>query len=168
MALNTAQLIVKFTASQSGANDLGTPSFVPTLSKTLAYTNGTAADKADLLFMDERSVNSASNDDIDLAGVLADVYGSTITAAEIVGMIISSAAANTTTLTIGAGSNPWITWLAATGDGIKVPPGGVFCLFGKDATALGAVTAGTGDILRVANGSGAAATYEIAILGRSA
>ena len=37
-----------------------------------------------------------------------------------------------------------------------------------DAAGLGAVTAGTGDILRIANSSGATAKFQIAILARSA
>lgn len=168
MALNTAELLVKFTANVSGSNDLGNPVFAPELKSLLQFTNGTTANKADLIFTDTRSVNSASNDDIDLAGVLADAFGATITAAEIVGLMIKSAAANTTVLTVGAGSNPWITMFAATGDGIKVMPGGVFVNFAPDASGLGAVTAGTGDILRVANASGATASYDIVILARSA
>ena len=41
-------------------------------------------------------------------------------------------------------------------------------LFSGDAAGIGAVTAGTGDILRIANSSGASATYQIGIVGRSA
>jgi hypothetical protein len=57
---------------------------------------------------------------------------------------------------------------AATGDGIKVFPGGVFLNFSRDASGLGAVAGGASDVLRIANGSGASATYRIAVLARSA
>lgn len=168
MALNSAELQVIFKANQTGSNDLGNPSFDPSLKKILQFASGVAANQADLIFTDTRTVNSASNDDIDLAGVLSSAFGATLTFAEIVGIIISSAAANTTTLTIGAGSNPWISMWIATGDGIIVGPGGIFINFAPNASGLGAVVASTGDILRVANGSGASATYDIVILGRSA
>lgn len=58
-------------------------------------------------------------------------------------------------------------WLA-TGDGIKVFPGGVFCNVAPDANGLGTVTAGTADILRIANPGGAACDYTIGIVARTA
>ena len=168
MALDSAQLQVLFNASQSGSNGLGNPVFSPALNKLLQFTTGTGASQADLMYAATRTVASATNDDLDLAGSLTNVFGATITNVEMVGVLIASDAANTTTLSIGAGSNPWITMWLATGDGIKVFPGGVFLNFAPDANGLGAVTASTGDILRVANGSGASATYSVVLLGRSA
>ena len=168
MALNSAELQVIFKANQTGANDLGNPSFDPSLKKVLQFLAGTAANQADMIWTDERVVTTGANDDIDLAGVLASAFGATLTFAEIVGIIVVSDAANTTTLTIGAGTNPWITMFLATGDGIKVGPGGIFVNFAPDASGLGAVTAGTGDILRITNSAGASATYKIVVLGRSA
>lgn len=166
--INAAELLVKFTANQSGSNDLGNPIFAPSLTALLQFTDGVTANKADIIFTDNRTVASASNDDLDLAGVLTNAFGAAITAVEIVGIMIKSAAANTTTLSVGGGTNPWITMWIATGDGIKVFPGGVFANFAPDANGLGTVTAGTGDILRIANGSGASASYDIVILARTA
>lgn len=163
----SAEFRAKFSAVQIGSNDQGGPEFRPTVESLLQFTNGTGADQADLLFTDTRTVGASTNDDIDLAGVLASAFGATITAAEMVGLLIVNKS-TTQTLTVGAGSNPWITWLIATGDGIKIPPRGVFALFSPDAAGLGAVTASTGDILRVANGSGSSADYDIAVLARSA
>lgn len=168
MGLNSAELLVKFSANVSGSNDLGNPIFAPELKALMQFSGGTVADTADIVFTDTRTVGSASNDDIDLAGVLTNAFGATITAVEIVGIIVKPARANTTVLTIGGGTNPWITMFLATGDGIKVFPGGVFVNFAPDASGLGTVTAGTGDILRIANAAGAAATYDIVILARSA
>lgn len=168
MALNSAELQVIFKANQTGSNDLGNPSFDPSLKKVLQFLVGTGANQADMIWTDERTVTTGATDDIDLAGVLSNAFGATLTFAEIVGIILVSDAANTTTLTIGAGTNPWITMFLATGDGIKVGPGGVFVNFAPDASGLGAVTAGTGDILRITNSAGASATYKIVVLGRSA
>ena len=168
MALNSAELQVIFKANQTGSNDLGNPSFHPSLKKVLQFLVGTGANQADMIWTDERTVTTGATDDIDLAGVLSNAFGATLTFAEIVGIILVSDAANTTTLTIGAGTNPWITMFLATGDGIKVGHGGVFVNFAPDASGLGAVTAGTGDILRITNSAGASATYKIVVLGRSA
>jgi hypothetical protein len=168
MDITSIDFLLSLKAYTTKDNDLGDPVHAPQLKKQLSFGDGTTANNADIVWTDERTVSSASNDDLDLAGVLADAFGDTIAAAEIVGMVIVADDGNTTTLTIGAGSNPWATMWAASGDGIKVPPGGVFVIMAPDASGLGAVTAGTGDILRVANGSGAAATYKIFIIARSA
>jgi hypothetical protein len=164
-----AKLRVEFSADQKGGSDFGGPEFEPTLRRVLDFANGIGAGQADLLFVDSRTVNASGNDDIDLAGALTDALGATVTAAEIVGLIVDSDPGNTTVLTVGvAGTNPWTTMFAASGDGIKVFPGGIFVNFARDASGLGAVGAGSADVLRIANASGASATYRIAVLARSA
>lgn len=163
----SAEIRAKFSAVQLGSNDQGGPEFRPSIEALLQFTNGTGADQADLLFTDTRTVGASSNDDIDLAGVLASAFGATLTIAEMAAILIVNKS-TTQTLTIGGGSNPWISWLIATGDGIKIPPRGVFLLASPDAAGLGTVTAATADILRVANGSGSSADFDIAILARSA
>jgi len=166
--LNSAVAQFLFSADVSIPNGLGAADFAPEVSKKLSYTNGVSAGQADLIWTSERTLNASASEDIDLAGVLTDIAGATITNVEIAGIAIISDATALGVLTVGGGSNPWITWLIATGDGIKVPPGGLFTLFGIDATALGAVTAGTGDILHIANSSGGITKYKIIVLGRTA
>lgn len=172
MALTT-NILARLTATQTGGNDFGSDSFSPTIERKFTLADGTAANQADLLFVDQRTVASATNDDIDLAGVLSDAFGSTITNAELVALMVinapKSGSANTTDLTIGAGSNPVTGFLGGTAPTIgPIKPGGFVMLGSPDAAGLGAVTASTGDILRIANSSGASATYQIAIVGRSA
>jgi hypothetical protein len=164
----TAELRVKFSAVQLGSNDQASPEFRPSIEKLLQFASGTGANQADGVFTDSRSVNASANDDIDLSGALTDALGASVAAAEMVGILIVNNS-TTQTLTIGvAGTNPWVTMWAATGDGIKVFPGGVFLNFATDASGLGAVVAGASDVLRVANGSGSAASFDIAILFRTA
>lgn len=165
----TSELRVKFSALQTGANDLGTPKFNPVVEKVLALTSGTGLDQADLLFTDHRTINASSNDDIDLAGVLSSAFGATITYAELVAILIIADTANVSNLTIGGGSNPVVGFLGGTTPTVgPLRPGGIFLLASPDAAGIGAVVAGTGDILRIANGSGGTAGYDIVILGRSA
>lgn len=166
--LNSAVLQLLFSASQSVANDLGNALFQPSLNKKLEFSNGVGSGQADLLFTDERTVGISSNDDIDLAGVLSDVAGQTITAVEMVALAIVADSTNVNSLSVGGGSNPWISSWLATGDGIKVPPNGLFVIGGYDAAGLGAVVAATGDILRIANGAGTTSKYKIIILARTA
>ena len=167
----TATFTAKLSAEHTGPNTFS-DEFDPALSKILRLTDGTAANQADLLYAAERSVGSGANDDLDLSGGLTDAFGATITMVEVVGIVIINEAANgtanTTDLTIGAGSNPFVGFLGATDTIGPIKPGGTFMLFAGDAAGIGTVTAGTGDILRIANSAGATANYQIAILGRSA
>ena len=118
MAL-TATIVAALTAKQTGANDFAGDKFTPDMRQTISLTDGTSANQGDLLFLDQRAVATAANDDIDLSGVLADAFGATITAAELVALFIINApisgTANTTDLTIGAGSNPFIGFANSAG-----------------------------------------------------
>lgn len=173
MAL-TADILLRLTASQTGGNDFGGPNFNPKMEKALALTDGTTANKADIAFFDERTVATGADDDIDLAGVLSDAFGSTITMAEVVAIFIinapkSGAPANTTDLTIGGSSAPFLGFLSGTTPTVgPIKPGGFFMIGAGDAAGIGTVTATTADILRVTNSSGASATYQIGIIARSA
>lgn len=172
MGLN-ARLLAQLTAVQTGSNDFGGPDFDIKVFNEMVLEDGTTVNKADILWADQRTVGSASNDDIDLAGVLTNAFGAVITAAELVALLIINKArngtANTTNLTIGVGSNPFIGFLGGTTPTIgPIRPGGMFMIASPDAAGIGTVVAGTGDILRVANSSGAAATYQIAMLARTA
>lgn len=170
----TASIRAALSVAQSGNAVFGSqPSWSGALDEIISLASGTSAGQADLAYVAERAVNSASNDDIDLAGVLTDAMGATFTAAYLVALLIinkqKDGTANTTNLTIGAGSNPWLGALGGTTPTIgPIRPGGILLLTSPAASGIGAVAAGTGDILRVANSSGAQAKYQIAILGRSA
>lgn len=169
----TATIKASIEAVETGTNDYGAPRFTPMLAEVLSLTSGTTANTADRIFVDERTVASATNDDIDLAGVLVGALGNTLTFVEIVAILVinksKAGVANTTNLTIGASTNPFVGFLGGTTPTIgPIRPGG-FVLIGCPAdVGIGAVTAGTADILRIANSSGASATYQIAIIGRSA
>lgn len=169
----TAKIKASIEAIQTGTNDYGSPRFTPQLAELLELASGTIANAADLLFVDERTVASASNDDLDLAGVLTSALGATLTFVEIVAILIinksKAGVANTTNLTIGVGSNPFLGFLGGTTPTLgPIRPGGIVLLACPADVGIGTVTANTGDILRIANSSGAPATYQIAIIGRSA
>ena len=168
----TATIKARIEATQVGPNDY-TDTFAPVVDATLALLDGTLAAQADLIFADERAVTTGANDDIDLSGVLTDAFGVTITFVEIVGILIInkpiSGAVNTTDLTIGLGTNPFLGFLGGTLPTIgPIKPGGAFLIFAGDAAGLGTVGAAASDVLRIANSSGATATYQIVIIGRSA
>lgn len=165
----TAEILARLKIVQSGANDFGGPNFTPVVEAWINLTNGTAANQADLAFVDERTIAAGATDSIDLAGVLTDAFGATITAAEIVALMIinkrrAGAPLNSTDLTIGGGANG----VFASAMPFVLKPGAVLLLAAGDAAGVKTVTAGTADILTVVNGANASNMYQIAILARSA
>lgn len=156
--------------SEVGSNVFGGPNFAGAIDIVKSLAHGTTLDKFDLGYIAERTVASGSNDDIDLAGVLASPLGTSFAAVELAGIVIvnkpldPSAAANTTNLTLGGGSNP-VLGLFST---MILRPGAMVSALAGDPGGLCVITPGTGDILRVANSAGATAKYLIAALGRTA
>ena len=164
---------VRLAASQTGSNDFGGPEFSPEMETAINLQNGTGAGQADLLYVDERSVAASSNDDIDLNGVLAQAIGGTFNAVELVALIVinapKSGVANLSSLTVGGATNPFIGFLGGTAPTIgPIGPGGHLSIGAPGATGIGTVTPATADQLRIANGAGGTAVYQIAILGRTA
>jgi hypothetical protein len=164
----TSKLLVEFTAAQIGSNDFDGPNFEPKLRRLMSFASGTGADQADILFVDERSVAASSSEDLDLAGVLADALGTTIAAAEVIGIIVEADAANTNNVVVGDATAP-VPLFGGTNPTVAVKPGGIFVLFAPNAAGQFTVGAGSTDDLKIANsGSGTPVVYRIAILARSA
>lgn len=169
MALTTTldvQLNANYTAT---AADFVTATALAQYAKQIALTSGTGANQADKYWSDQRTIAASSNDDLDLAGSLTDLITGTMTFVRIKGIIVYAATGNTNNVVIGgSASNPFNTWVSGTSPAVIVRPGGLFCLMATDATSY-AVTAGTGDILRLTNsGAGTTVTYDIHLIGASA
>ncbi len=150
--------------------DLGTPtdSFLKKVSIELA--NGTSANSADLMFHDQRTINASSNEDLDLAGSLTNpLTGAAMTFVELRAFMVFASSSNTNNVQVTRpASNGVPTWFIAAGDGVAIPPGGVF-LWACPADGKVTVTASTGDLINIANSSsGTSVTYDVVILGASA
>lgn len=167
MALDS-RLTVRAQCTHTDALDLGTASLPLDLHWSDRWRTGTGADQADLLFTDRRTIAASSNEDLDLAGALSDAFGSTLTFARIKGLIVAAAAGNTNNVVVSRPSSNGVPIFSAASDAISVRPGGVLAWFAPDATAV-AVTAGTGDLINIANSSsGSTVTYDVVIIGASA
>ncbi|MFE0036833.1 hypothetical protein [Streptomyces sp. NPDC059015] len=170
MALSGAMLAVSAYGELSSALDLGTGRAPQSLSRSMSLASGTGAGKADRIFGDRRTLAASATEDLDLAGVLLDSFGAQITFARIKGILIAAAAGNTNNVVIGnATTNAWSTLLGATGT-VTLRPGAFLAVGTGVADATGyAVTAGTGDLLKVANSAGSTSvTYDVVIIGASA
>lgn len=164
----TSKITIDLSASQTGSNDFGGPEFKPRMRKVIEFASGIGANQADLLFADERTLAASATEDLDLAGVLADAFGATITAVEVVAIFIFADAGNTNNVIVGDATAP-VPLFGGTNPTFSVKPGGFFCVGAPNASGLLAVGAGATDDLKIANSGGTTGvTYEIAILARTA
>lgn len=170
MALETV-FSLSVLATLTKTADLGNvPKSPLDFSRRVQLRTGTAAGQADKLFYDERTLNASASEDIDLAGVLTDDFGATITNARIKGLVVAAAAANTNNVVIGAASaTQWAALLGTTGT-VTIRPGAFVAMCVGEADAIGyAVAGGSTDLLKVANsGAGTSVTYQIIVIGASA
>lgn len=153
--------------TEVGSNDIGAPKMKVDVTKVLSLVEGAAAvNQANLLFSDTRTLAESANENLDLAGVLASAFGSTITAAEVVAIYVAAAAGNTNNVNVTRpASNGFIGPFLAAGDGVSVSPGEWAAFVSR---AGWAVTAATGDLLNIANsGAGTSVTYDIIVVGRT-
>lgn len=166
MAGVAATIDLRITAKQTGSADLGTPQMQAVLEKVLEFVPGTAAvGQTNILFSDRRQLAASANEDLDLAGVLADALGATIASAELVAIAVVAAEGNTNNVNVIRPASNGVPLFLAAGDGVAVKPGNVFLLTDKNGIA---VTAGTGDLINIANsGAGSVVNYDIIILGRT-
>ncbi|MBX7264922.1 hypothetical protein KIF24_01875 [Micromonospora sp. Llam7] len=165
----TTKLAVSLAADLRSDLDLAAASVPLSWLRRVNLDDGTGAGQADRVFHDRRTLAASDSEDLDLAGVLVDALGNAVTFARVKALIVAAAAGNTNTVVVGgADSNAWATWAGADTDTVVVRPGGLLVVATSDATAY-PVTAGTGDLLAVANGgSGTPVTYDIVIIGASA
>ncbi len=165
MPLST-QIAATMAIDLTGAATVG--GAIPALSKgktaDIVLSDGSGSGQANKVYLATRTVLTAANDDLDLAGVLADPFGVTLTFATIKAIVIRADPANTTNLTVSPGATNGFTGpFGATAHTVQVRPGGAL-VFAAPQTGW-TVTPSTGDTLRIANAAGASATYTIEIVG---
>lgn len=165
----TSTVAFSVSGNQTSALDLGTASFPFTLSQNVSLASGTGASQADRVFSDTRTLTASATENLDLAGVLTDAFGATITFVTIKAVIIRAAAANNVAnfVQVTRPASNGVALFIAASDGIALAPGYTFAWFGSGTGVT--VTAATGDILTVTNGAGTnSVTYDVVIIGTSA
>lgn len=128
-------------------------------------TNGAGANQVNLCWQGVRTISSNSNEDLDLAGSLTNLFGAAVfTGVKFIA--IQAALTNTTTLTVSRPSSNGLPFLVAAGDAFTLGAGDFVILTRRSAAGV-AVTADTGDLVNVANSTGASGTYTIVACGKS-
>lgn len=167
MAGVTADINLSVRAKLTGTADLGNPSAPVSIDKHIQITAGIdALGKADILWADTRMLAASATENIDVAGALSGLLGGTVTAAEITAIIITADKGNTNdVVAFGAASNGFNGPLSGTTPKLTIGPDDLALVTNKKGWP---VTAGTVDLILVANSSsGTAVTYTITLIGRT-
>lgn len=164
----TATLQLTATGNHTSALDLGTATFPFAISITQSLTSGTGAGQVDRVFTDTRTLGPSATENLDLAGVLTDAFGASLTFVTIKAVIIRAAAANNVAnqVQVTRPAANGVPFFMAASDGISLAPGYTFAWFGSGAGVT--VTAATGDLITVTNSAGTnSVNYDVVILGTS-
>lgn len=148
-----------------------------TLSKTLADGSVPSLDylaglfqeipsDANLLFVNGYSISSAGSQSLDLSGSLTDVFGDACVFSKVYSVLVINLSTVTAKVIQVGGDTNHVPIFGAGADYVIVGPKGAVhvsnCLDGWT------VTAGTGDIVKIANpGGGTAISVAVAVLGKS-
>lgn len=159
-----ASSTVSFTETASTGFTGVTASVTPGSSSTITFAAGTAANQIDKKWCDVRSISTAG-DTLDLAGVLTNEFGATVTFAKVKVISVKAATANAGNVWIGgAAANRFNTFLKDSSV-VVVQPGYTMSVMGPGTGYV--VTAATGDRLLLKSTSGTASA-EVCIAGTSA
>lgn len=153
----------------SGANDVAQLKREFKVRYKKALADGVDANEVDKVFADQRALAALASEDLDLAGGLTNAFGAAITFAEIVALVIKAAPENTNDVVVGGKGSQRLGGpvRGQRRDG-QVKPGMTLLMAGPEDGGLGAVTPGTGDLLKIANSAGGTpVTYDVLIIGRS-
>jgi hypothetical protein len=134
---------------------------------TWNVATGTGSGQADKIWSDTRSLGASATEDLDLSGVLTDLFG-TVTFAKMKAFAIRSAAANLNNINVSrpAGATG-VPWFLAVSDGFVLTPGGMF-LYALPQTGI-TVTNSTADLITITNAAGTnTVSYDVVIVGTSA
>ncbi len=135
-----------------------------------ALASGTAADEADRIWSDQRTLAAGANDDLDLTALTHSLFGSTVTIdfARVKAILIIHTSTTTgEKLALDSSVTNGFTGPFAASATSKVE-------IGADSAALlaskkdGWATASNNKVLRIHNGGSASAVYNIVVLGTSA
>jgi len=172
-----AKASISVAANSQQSLDNSTPNDPFSMPMSISWAFGSGASEFDLVFHDTRIVAAAGNEELDLAGSLTDGFGNTLTYANIKVLAIMNVSdqtlttpAHTATAAIinigGAAANTWDGPFNDSTDEIILGAGDMFIVTRKAAAGM-AVTAGTGDLLRIEETATLEAAYRIALFGDS-
>jgi len=165
----TTDILVQLSSVASSALDLKSVTAELKKNYRVQLANGVALAQANVIWEDQRTLGPSAVDSLDLAGGgLVDAFGVAFAPVKLKALLIYAALANLNDITLFGDTNhvPILGTAATTMGPLQA---GCFFLMQWRALAGKAVTAGTGDIIKVTNAAGTnSVTYDIIIIGTNA
>lgn len=147
--------------------EIGEGDYNPTLNLVQSFIDGPLANQAQVVYASERTLLNGASEEIDLSGALAGMFG-IVSFTKIKAFIVSLEECTSGDVLEfgGAAANAWATWVKDPTDVVEVGADGAHILVSPiDGYA---VTAGTGDKLKVNNPGPRAIKYTIYLIGNGA
>lgn len=159
----SAAIRVSISAKQTKTADL--ESAVSTISDAFSasFTDGSGANQADRIWKDMRTLAASTEENIDLAGVLTDIFGASVVFARIKAIFIKAEATNLNNVIVGSSDTNGVPQFF---DAV-IRPGGMAMWVAPDATGE-VISAGSADRINFANSAGSSSvTYTVLVIGAS-
>ncbi|HUV09596.1 MAG TPA: hypothetical protein VMX12_01375 [Acidimicrobiia bacterium] len=177
-ATNFAKIALSIAYAAEKALDMSTPDDKGSLSIKETLTFGTGNSASDMLWHDRRILAASATDSLDLAGVLTNFTGATVTFAKVHCILVHNRSdealttaahgvthtATAAVLDVGAPANGALI-LKVVGDLITLAAGDWVVVFSKAGKTI---AAGTGDLFDLVETAALEAAYDIIVLGESA
>lgn len=154
----------------TSTNALGTTKEVINSQFPLYLTGGTGAGQIDTFYAAQITIAASGSTTLDLNGSVTDQFGNSVAFLHVKAIMLVAAAGNTNDCQIGPGaSNPFAGPWSGTTPLTSVSPGETALWTKGQGSAAGwAVTASTGDIIKLANSSsGTSVTCTVYVAGTS-
>ena len=164
MVISSASIKAIITSIGTKATDLSTPSETISLSETDTFTDGAGGNGAEQHWSDQVTLTDGSNTELDLAGGLTDAFGDVITFTKIKAIFIRHNSTDSGLIYGHSAANglPIMNAAALANAGGGVIAAGGWVLLVNPGSAGWAVTAGTGDLLKLEDdGTGAAGNKQV-------
>ena len=117
----TGKITAALSANWSKDLDIGSVAATPQASASLAFTNGEGANKVEAVAVKAGTVAGSGSANIDLAGTLTDPGGDVITFDKIKAFLVKNTSESGSGFEVGGSFDSWVK---ASGDEVKVMPGG--------------------------------------------
>jgi hypothetical protein len=162
----TGAVQVNLTADLLNPLDIGSGTYAVRYTPSNVFGDGTGANQIKEIFTDTRTLSASASENLDLAGVLTDVFGTVLSFVKIKAICITADPGNTNDVIIGNHATAAaLLGFGAAAHTWAIKPGGMFLTTAPDANGY-PVTATTADMIKVLNSAGGTSvTYTICIMG---
>lgn len=159
------EVLARIHGELTSAGDGGTAKLSINEGTSFDLDNGTAINQANAIYIDDFDIAASGSQNYDLAGTLEDRLGNVLVFTAVKAIMVIAHPTNVNSVIYGNVTNGFVGPLSAATASLTIPPGGFIML--TNPTAAGwPVTAGTVDLIKLANSAaGTAVTGTIVIVG---